>query len=278
VPRGLDQLDLGLLPPAGGGEDAAVVGPAERGDHVATHAHGRRPHPLVGPWDVEDQFAGPEQPAEDLVDRGDLGELAGAERGQRLVSEDQSLLDAIGEHVHAAQVGHRHEFDVRVSVPPADRDRLAQQRLAHGRIPFDECADDEHPAVLGPVRAGLLEQRAGPGEPPAAHRPFAEDVTGDPGQHPGRPAGRGRVALPTVRRIGALVVVDGRHKLAGEVQRLTQALQGLTGGVLGDGAFEQAPAGGEVTVAQGGQAVGHERCGHHPMMARLNARRGRRPR
>jgi hypothetical protein len=67
------------------------VGVAEGGDGVAPpHAVGSRTHPLVGARNVVDQLARPEQPAEDLVHRGQLGQLAGTQRRQRLIGEGSS--------------------------------------------------------------------------------------------------------------------------------------------------------------------------------------------
>jgi hypothetical protein len=82
----LEQLGLGLVPAPGCGQDAAVVGPAEGGDHVAApHQVGGRAHPLVGPGDVVDQLAGPEEPAHDRVHGGHLAQLVGADGRQGLV-------------------------------------------------------------------------------------------------------------------------------------------------------------------------------------------------
>ena len=86
VPGGLDQLGLCLLPASGRREDAAVVGTAEGGDHVAPlHAVGSRAHPLVGAWDVVDELARPQEPAEDLVHGGQLRRLACTGCCQRFV-------------------------------------------------------------------------------------------------------------------------------------------------------------------------------------------------
>ena len=97
VPGRGQQLGLGLGPAAGGGEDAAVVGPAERGDdRAALDPAGGGPHPLVRPGHVVDQLAGPEEAAEHRVDGGQVGHLAGAGGGHRLVEVHQALLDPVG--------------------------------------------------------------------------------------------------------------------------------------------------------------------------------------
>jgi hypothetical protein len=187
----LEELALGLVPAPGRGEDAAVVGAAEGGHGVAAPQQvGGRAHPLVGPRDVVDQLAGPEEPAHDRVHGGHLAQLAGADGGQGLVEQDQPLLDPAGHQVHAAQVRQGLELDVGVAEPAPDGDGLAQQRLTDLGVGFELGADDQHPAALGPVLAGLLEDGHGPGEPAALHRPVAEDVPGDPGDRAGaaRPA------------------------------------------------------------------------------------------
>ncbi len=247
------------------------MGSAGRGDDVAAFdPRIGRAHPSLGPRDVVDQFARREEPTEDRVDHSHIGDLIGAERGPCLVAVDQPFLDAIRHHEHAAQVGQRHELDIRVAVPPAYLDRLAQQRLTNGRIRLDERAEDEHPTVLRLILAGLTEQRAGPREPSATHRPFAEDGACDPEQRPGDPSGRANVPRLTVRGVRALVVFGGREVLAFEIQRLTQRLQRLAGRSRRHRALEQTPTGGEVTAAHRGQAIGHERVGHQPMIAWSN--------
>jgi hypothetical protein len=111
------------------------MGPAEGGHDVAAlHALGSRPHPLVGTRDVVDQLARPQQSAEDLVHSGELGQFAGAGCPQRLVGEDQSLLDAIGHDKQPTKICQRQELDVGIAEPASDRDRLAEQGLAHVRV------------------------------------------------------------------------------------------------------------------------------------------------
>ncbi len=137
VPGGLDQLGLGLLPASGGCKDAAVVGAAEGGDDVAPlHALGSRAHPLVGARDVVDELARPQEPAEDLVNRGQLRRLACTGRCQRLVGQDQSLLDAIGHDEQATEICQCEKLDVGVAESASDHDRLAEQGLAHLRVRF----------------------------------------------------------------------------------------------------------------------------------------------
>jgi hypothetical protein len=93
VAGGRQQLGLGLVPASGRGEDAAVVGAAEGGHDVPSlHEVGGRAHPLVGAGDVGDQLARPEEPAEDRLHRGELLQLAGADRRQALVQEGEALL------------------------------------------------------------------------------------------------------------------------------------------------------------------------------------------
>ena len=173
------------------------MGVAEGGDGVAPpHAVGSRTHPLVGARNVVDQLARPEQAAEDLVHRGQLGQLAGTQRRQRLIGEGQSVVDAIGHHKQATEIGQRQELDV--GVVQAATDRLAKQRLARLRVGFFEGLDDQHPTVLGSILTRLLEDGAGPCEPSASDGPVAEDVAGDPGERTCRPAGGHGVAIPTV--------------------------------------------------------------------------------
>jgi hypothetical protein len=93
----LDELGLGLVPAPGRGEDAAIVGAAEGGHHVASPQQvGGGAHPLVGPGDVVGQLAGPEQPAHDRVLGRHLAQLAGADGRQGLVEQDQALLSRQG--------------------------------------------------------------------------------------------------------------------------------------------------------------------------------------
>jgi hypothetical protein len=137
VPSGLEQLGLRLDPAPGRCKDAAVVGAAERGHDVAPpHTLRSRAHPLVGARDVVDQLARPEQSAEDLVHRGQLRQLAGAERRQSLVGKGQSLLYTISHHEQAAEIRQRQEFDVGIAEATSDRDRLAEQRLPDLRARF----------------------------------------------------------------------------------------------------------------------------------------------
>jgi len=170
VVDGSEQFGLGLLPAPGRGQDAAVVGTAERRHHVAVaQALCRRPYPLVGPGHVVDRLARPEQPAEDLVDRGQLGQLAGAEGRQRLVGERQPLFDAVDHDVGASEIGQGQELDVGVAEAAPDGDCLPELCLADLGVRFGEGLDDQHPAVLGPIHPRLLQQGPGAGQPAAAH-------------------------------------------------------------------------------------------------------------
>jgi hypothetical protein len=173
-----------------------------------------------------------------------------------------------GHDQQAAEERQRLELDVRVAEPSPDRDRLAQQGLADLRVRFREGPDELHPAVLGPVGAGLLEHGAGARQPAVADRPVAEDVAGDPGGGHRRPAGGGRVALPPVGGVGALAVRRGGGVLPFQVQRLGEPFQHLAGlGALGQGELERAAGGGGVAVAQGGRALVDHGGAHLPMMA-----------
>jgi hypothetical protein len=269
VPGGLHELDLRLVPASGGRQDAAVVGAAEGGDHVAPpRAVGGRAHPLVGAWDVVDQLARPEEPAEDLIDRGELREFTGAERRQRLVAEDHSFLDAIGHHQHATEIRQRHVFDIAIAEAPTDRDRLVEQGLTHLRVRFREGLDDEHPAVLGPALARFLEDAARSRQPTVPDGPITEDVAGDPGGGSRRPA-RGHVlAFPPVGGVGTLVVRSRGDVVALQVQGLGKALEHLTRLDLGQGEFERTASGCGVAIAQGRRAFFDQRRAHGPMMAR----------
>jgi hypothetical protein len=93
-------------------------------------------HPLIRPRDVVDELTRPEQPAQDLVHGGQLRQLASTGCCQRLVGQDQSLLDAIGHHQKATEIGQGQELDVGITEAASDRDRLAKQRLTHLRVRF----------------------------------------------------------------------------------------------------------------------------------------------
>jgi hypothetical protein len=177
-------------------------------------------HPLVRAGDVVDQLARPQQPAEDLVHRGQLGQLAGTGRRQRLVGEDHSLLDTIGHHEQATEIGHGEELDVGVPEPASDRDRLPEHGLTHLCVRFREGFDDQHPAMLGPIFTGLLEDGAGPRQPSAPDGPVAQDVAGDPGGGARRPARSHGLAFCAVGGVGALVVRRGGGVLLLEIQGL----------------------------------------------------------
>ena len=213
------QLGLCLVPAAGGGEDAAVVGPAERGDdRAALHPAGDGPHPLVRPGDVVDQLAGPEEAAEHRVDGGKVAHLAGAGRGHRLVEVHQALLDPVGEDHQPAEVAERLELDVRVAAAPAGRDRLAQQGFPGRRVRLAERAEDQQPALLRAVRAGVGELCAGPGQPAALHRPLAEHAAADPAEGSGHATGVTGPPGPPVRRVRLLEAGRRGLVLAAEVR------------------------------------------------------------
>ncbi len=94
MPGGLGELSLRLVPAPGCGQDAAVVGAAEGGDHIpALHEVRSRTHPLIRARDVIDELTCPEEPTEDRVHCGELGKFASAGRRQRLVGQDEPLLD-----------------------------------------------------------------------------------------------------------------------------------------------------------------------------------------
>jgi len=268
VPGGLHQLGLRLLPAPGRGEDAAVVGAAEGGDDVAPlDAPGCRAHPLVRTRDVVDQLARPEEPAEDLVHRGQLGQFAGAGCCQGLVGEDESLLDAVGHDEQPTQVCKRQELDVGIGEPPPDRDRLAEQGFAHLRIRFGEGLDDQDPAVLGLILARFLENGAGACEPSAADGPIAEDVPGNPGGCARRPAGSHGPTFSTVGGAGTFVLRGSGGVLALEVQRLSKAFERLARLDLGEGVLERTASGCGVAITQGRQAFFDLGRAHDPMMA-----------
>ncbi len=80
VSSGVNELYLGLLPASGSGQDAPIVCAAECGDGVSAGHHLRRStYPLVRARDIVDQFARPEEPAEQVVHGYDLGQLAGTQ-------------------------------------------------------------------------------------------------------------------------------------------------------------------------------------------------------
>jgi hypothetical protein len=269
VPGGLDELGFRLLPASGRRQDAAVVGTAEGGHDVAPlHALGSRAHPLVGARDVVDQLARPEESAEDLVHRGELRQFAGAGCCQSLVGEDESLFDAIGHDEQPTEIRQRQELDVGIAEPAPDRDRLAEQFLAHLRVRLGEGLYDQHPAVLGPILAGFLEDGAGAREPSAPDGPIAEDVSGDPGGCARRPAGSHGLAFPTVGGAGALVLRGGGGVLALEIQRLGKAFERLAGLALGEGEPERTASGCGIAITQGRQAFFDQGRAHHPIMAR----------
>ena len=226
------------------------MGAAEGGDDVAPlHALGGGAHPLVGARDVVDQLACPEEPAEDLVHRGQLSRLAGAQRGQRLVAEGHSLLDAVGHHEQATEVCQGQEFDIGIAESAPDRDRLPEQGLPHLGVRFREGADDQQPATLGSILACLLEDGAGSRQPSAPDRPVAKDVSGDPGERACRPA-RGHVlAFPAIEGVGALIVRRRGGVLALQIQRLGKALQRLARLDLGQGELERTASGYGVAIA-----------------------------
>jgi hypothetical protein len=250
------------------------MGPAEGGHDVAAlHALGSRPHPLVGTRDVVDQLERPEEATEDLVHRGELGQFAGAGCRQRLVGEDQSLLDAIGHDKQPTKDLPAPRTRCRIAEPASDRDRLAEQGLAHVRVRFGEGLDDQHPAILGSILAGFfLEDGAGACGPSAADGPVAEDVPGDPGGGARRPTGSHGLALATVGGTGALVVRRSGGVLALEVQRLGKAFERLARLDLGEGELERMASARGVAVTQGRQAFFDQGRAHDLMMARRAGR------
>jgi hypothetical protein len=245
------------------------VGAAEgAGDVPPPHEVGGRAHPLVGPGDVVDQLTSPEEPAQDGVHGGQLPQLPGAGGRQRLVEQDQALLHPVGHEQQAAEKHQGLELDVGVAAAASDGDGVAEQRLARLRVRFGQGPDDGHPATLGSILAGLLEDGPSPGPPSALHRPLAEDVPGDPGQGAGRPAGGHALTLPAVGGVGALVVGRRRGVLALQVQRLGKAFQHLARFDLSQSGLEGTASGGGVASAQRRRPFLDQGRAHPPMMAR----------
>lgn len=127
---GVHELHLRLGPAAGRDEDAAIVGTAERRDDAAALQHvAGRAHPLLDPGNVVDQFACPEEQAEDRVHRAQVRQLAGTGSRQRLVEERQPFFHPVGHDEHGTEVRARLKLDVGIAEPAANRTRLAQQLL-----------------------------------------------------------------------------------------------------------------------------------------------------
>ena len=109
-PDRLGERGVGLGPPAGGGEDAAVVGAAERRDRgqvAPLRDQVADPDPLVGSADVAGVLAGGEELAEDLLEHEEVVDLATGDGGERLVEQDHALLGAVAVDEARAEVGER---------------------------------------------------------------------------------------------------------------------------------------------------------------------------
>ena len=229
------------LDPARRVEDAAVVGPAERGDHGAAATAGGGAHPgRLG--HVVEQLAGPEESAEHRVHRDQVGELARAGRGDRLVEEDEALLGPVGHDVEAAEVGQRLELDVAVVEAAPDGDGLTQQRLAGRQVGLAERAMiSTQPCKVCPGRPRRGRVRARASHPAA--RPVVEDAAADPGRvRAARPA-----AGPRSGRADRGVARAGRQ--CGDVSRIAPSArnghaQGMTYRISGRLARVNADSGG----------------------------------
>jgi hypothetical protein len=222
------QLGLGLGPATGGREDAAVVGPAERGDshHVRPPHHLlRRAQPLLGPDHVVGPLAGEEHPADAPLDHVQIGHLAGADGGQHLVEQEQPLFHPPGLYEHQRDVAAGLALEVDVPVAPAQRPRLAAHRLLRHRVAVRDDLHDEQPPLLGRVVARALQHRPGPAHPPARDGPLALHVAPEPGHDAGGPAGAETVALVTKGEVGLLVQGDGAAVIHGAVPLLGPLLE-----------------------------------------------------
>ena len=113
--NGVGEGGVGLGPPPGRGEEAAVVGPAERRDVRDLAAGGDRladADPLVRPPDVVGVLARREQLAEHLGEDEEVVDLAAGDAGERLVEVHHALVDAVVVHEGGAEVGEGVELEV----------------------------------------------------------------------------------------------------------------------------------------------------------------------
>ena len=136
-------------------------------------------------------------------------DLAGAHAGQHLVHQEHALLDPAGLAQRQRQVAQGLELEVDVAVAASERQRLPADRLVAGGVAVLVDRHDERPAVLGGVVAGLVEERAGPADPPVGHGPVAVEVGVQPGQAAGGPGGTQPVTAGPVRPEHLLVAGDG---------------------------------------------------------------------
>ena len=127
--NGVGESGVGLGPAPGRGEQAAVVGPAERrhvGDLAAGGDRLADPDPLVGPPDVVGVLARREELAEHLGEDEEVVDLATGDAGERLIEVDHALVDPVVVHERGAEVGEGVELEVAGAVAAGELDRGAE--------------------------------------------------------------------------------------------------------------------------------------------------------
>jgi hypothetical protein len=222
-----EQLLLRLRPTADRDQDPAVVEAAGRRHEVdpgdrATGGH----QPLLGAPDVGGLLAGAQQPAVDLTDRGDAGDLAASDRGHRLVEQQHALGDPSGGHVRLAEQGRGAELEVRIPEAPCDRERGHGEPLAFRRIVRERRAVEREPPVRGRLLQPL-EQALGARDPTVGGGEVAVNRAVKERQPAGQLGGLCPLSAAPVRREGALLKLDRPGVLALEVDGLAQAVEHL---------------------------------------------------
>ncbi len=150
-PHRFGQRGVGLGPASGGGQHAAVVRAAERGDCRKPSAVGDRladADPLIGTRDVVRVLACREELAKDLLEHHEVVDLAARHRGECLVEQQHALLGAVGVDEACSEVGERHELQVGVAEAAGQHECLPEERLLAGPVALEHRDVERHPPAF----------------------------------------------------------------------------------------------------------------------------------
>ena len=176
--HGFGQGGVGFRPSSGSGQDPAVVRAAERrdggqssalGDHLADS------DPLIGAPDIVGVLAGREELAEDLLEHAEVLDVTAGDRRERFVEQHHAFFVAVAVHEAGAEVGQRHELQIRVARRRATANASPKAHLLRRPVILEHAQVQRNPATFGRI-GRVTQQRLGARQPTAAHRPVADDL------------------------------------------------------------------------------------------------------
>ena len=254
------QRRIGLRPPSGRGQHAAVVRTAEGGDRRKPPAIGDRfadPDPLVGACDVVRVLARREELAEDLFEHHEVVDLAARHGREGLVEQHHALFGAVGVDETRSQVGERDELQIGVAEAAGEHEGLSEELLLASPVALEHRDVERDPSALrrlDRVDEECLRSR----EPAARNRTVTDDRHVHVRERPSNANGTDVVSGVAVGRVRPLPAVDRREVVELEIRGAGQALDHIADSRCANGLLEGATCPGGIAGPQGSASLSHE--------------------